>query len=120
VGRTYGNGTRNEIAGAHRGYTFAPNGETTAIGLLHTALAAAQYFVYLEDQYLVDTDVSDALLKVLQQGRVEFVLAVITATELVDSSRSLGSPAVAEMGGQGDYRRYLFLLPCSRSIPTRC
>lgn len=62
VARTYGNGTLRNLVPP---YAFAPQGEQTAKELLLHAIQTATRFIYVEDQYLVDLDVSRALVAAL-------------------------------------------------------
>jgi phosphatidylserine/phosphatidylglycerophosphate/cardiolipin synthase-like enzyme len=59
IGRTYGNGKRH--AGLGGGYTFAPNGEQTAKRMILRGISEARRFIYMEEQYLVDMEASQAL-----------------------------------------------------------
>lgn len=59
VTRTFGNGTRHP--GIPGGYAFAKSGEQTVVGQIKKAVSLAKRFIYIEDQYLVSMDVSNAL-----------------------------------------------------------
>jgi phosphatidylserine/phosphatidylglycerophosphate/cardiolipin synthase-like enzyme len=71
VAWTFPNGTThsgiaiNPSTGADTGYSFATRGERSAKGLIHEAIAKATQFIYLQDQYLVDMDTSQALAAAL-------------------------------------------------------
>ncbi len=55
----------NPATGANIGYSFAPLGELSAKALIHGAIACATQFIYLEEQYLLDMDTSQALAAAL-------------------------------------------------------
>jgi phosphatidylserine/phosphatidylglycerophosphate/cardiolipin synthase-like enzyme len=59
VVRTFGNGTKHsglEAASGVKGYTFAPTGEMTIYKLLCRAIQNTTSTIYLEDQYLVESE----------------------------------------------------------------
>ncbi len=58
IGRTYGNGPNHDM---DPGYNFAPHGETTARQVILRSISEARRFIYMEDQYLVDMEASQAL-----------------------------------------------------------
>lgn len=58
IGRTYPNGPKHHM---NPGYAFAPNGEQTARRMILRAISEARQFIYMEEQYLVDTEASQAL-----------------------------------------------------------
>jgi phosphatidylserine/phosphatidylglycerophosphate/cardiolipin synthase-like enzyme len=66
VGRTYPNGTAHVgIYGLPpnlRGYSFAPFGEQTAGRMIIKGIMEARKFIYVEDQYFVDTETNQSLL----------------------------------------------------------
>ncbi|MBP1693334.1 MAG: phospholipase D/transphosphatidylase [Chloroflexi bacterium] len=64
IARTYGNGTRNRGIGSG-GYRFAPNGERTIQRMVENAIRQARKFIYLEDQYLINMEISAALVSAL-------------------------------------------------------
>lgn len=61
-------------AGTFKPYAFAPGGDTSALTLILRAIAAARTYIYLEDQYLVSRDISQALASRLKQGQVKVVI----------------------------------------------
>jgi phosphatidylserine/phosphatidylglycerophosphate/cardiolipin synthase-like enzyme len=59
---TFGNGTTHGGGfDPGTGYAFAPNGERSLKSLVLHAIGSARQFIYVEDQYLVDPDISQAL-----------------------------------------------------------
>jgi phosphatidylserine/phosphatidylglycerophosphate/cardiolipin synthase-like enzyme len=88
IGRTYGNGashagidlqtptvdpatglTEFDTTQPFRGYGFAPHGEQTAKQMILHAIGQARRFIYIEDQYLVSMEISDALRAALPKIR---------------------------------------------------
>jgi phosphatidylserine/phosphatidylglycerophosphate/cardiolipin synthase-like enzyme len=61
--RTYGNGRRHW--GVPGGYCFAPNGEQSIRRMVLHAISQARRFIYIEDQYLTNLEVSQALVRAL-------------------------------------------------------
>jgi phosphatidylserine/phosphatidylglycerophosphate/cardiolipin synthase-like enzyme len=58
IGRTFGNLTRHNHPGDGSGgapYAFARNGEQTAARMILRAIGKAKFFIYVEDQYWVET-----------------------------------------------------------------
>lgn len=86
VARTYGNGTRYPMTPP---YAFAPTGEQTAKSLLLHAIRTASRFIYVEDQYLVDLDVSRALVAALPQIQ-KLVILVCDAGAVVKEILQVG------------------------------
>jgi phosphatidylserine/phosphatidylglycerophosphate/cardiolipin synthase-like enzyme len=82
IGRTFGNGRKH--SGVPGGYRFAPNGEQTVRRMVLHAISQAQRFIYLEDQYLVNMDVCEALMRVLP--RIQHLTIVIPHTSLLEST----------------------------------
>jgi phosphatidylserine/phosphatidylglycerophosphate/cardiolipin synthase-like enzyme len=82
LARTYGNGRRH--AGVPGGYRFAPNGEQTARRMILHAIDQARHFIYLEDQYLVNMDVSTALVRALR--RIRHLTMVIPHTSILSDT----------------------------------
>jgi phosphatidylserine/phosphatidylglycerophosphate/cardiolipin synthase-like enzyme len=99
IGRTYGNGTRwagiDGTAQAPQGYPFAPNGTQQAAQMILRGIRAARRFVYVEDQYFVDTSpgnvnlsVRDALEAALPN--VEHITVLIPDSSITDLGDKLG------------------------------
>lgn len=57
--------------GKFKGYSFLPanTGETTALEMILKAIEASERYIYLEDQYLVSRDISQALASKIQRNR---------------------------------------------------
>jgi phosphatidylserine/phosphatidylglycerophosphate/cardiolipin synthase-like enzyme len=74
VGRTFGAGPLMAGPGTLPGvpstehYAFAQSGETTARDLIKNAIAQAKKFIYIEDQYFVNWEATQALVQALQNG----------------------------------------------------
>jgi phosphatidylserine/phosphatidylglycerophosphate/cardiolipin synthase-like enzyme len=99
VVRTYGNGAN---------YSFARNGEHTIYDLLSNAIKQTKEFIYLEDQYLSNTQparagpaVSDLLAAKLKEEGFKELVILIARTEALNSG--------GELGGQGWHRRKVFI-----------
>ena len=82
IARTFGNGHRH--SGVSGGYRFAPNGEQTIRRMALNAIGQARRFIYLEDQYLVNMEVSAALVRALP--RIQHLTIVIPHTALLEST----------------------------------
>jgi phosphatidylserine/phosphatidylglycerophosphate/cardiolipin synthase-like enzyme len=86
MGRTYPNGAAHNLAGppnmARGGYAFAPTGETTVSQMFFHAIDAAKRFIYIEDQYLVHKETSDALVKALP--RLRHLTIIFPHSDLTD------------------------------------
>ena len=111
VVRTAGNGTAHPgippgAGAATPGYTFAPTGDRSVRELVLHAIGAAQRFVYLEDQYLVDMATSAALLAALP--RLTFVVILMPHTTSVNGELH-----------QGWRRRKEFLDPLLAAAPGK-
>jgi phosphatidylserine/phosphatidylglycerophosphate/cardiolipin synthase-like enzyme len=126
IGRTFGNGNRYLGIDARAnttfpfippllpvGYTFAPNGEQTAAQMILKGIQEARKFIYVEDQYFVDTapnaagvDVRAALRAALP--RIEHLTVVIpdsSITDLTGIARQIGNPTLITLTNQAAYRR---------------
>jgi phosphatidylserine/phosphatidylglycerophosphate/cardiolipin synthase-like enzyme len=89
IGRTYPNSTSHNIIGPPNGpssqlspYSFAPTGETSLSAMFFQAIGAAKQFIYIEDQYLVHTEASDALVKAL--STIAHLTVVFPHSDLTD------------------------------------
>lgn len=99
VARTYPN------APAHGGlkgdpsatYAFAPRGERTVESAIVHAIRQARKFIYVEDQYLVNTALAAEIARVAP--RLQFVLCLVCSDALIDN----------ELQGQAGWRRQEFL-----------
>jgi uncharacterized repeat protein (TIGR03803 family) len=107
VGRTFPNGARyTGIHGTYplnTGYAFAPRGETSAARIILHGIGQARKFIYIEDQYFVDTapnkvglDVRAALITSLQ--RIQGLIVVLPHGSITD----MGPPY---FDNQVNYRR---------------
>ena len=68
IGRTFGNSSKFAGVSSRFGthvYTFAPQGEQTCQSIIFHAIAQAQQFIYVQDQYLQSMDASNALVAAL-------------------------------------------------------
>lgn len=88
------------------GYTFAPTGDRSVRDLVLRAIGAAQTFIYLEDQYLVDAATSAALVTAL--GRIQRLVILMPDT-----------PAVNGELRQGWARRKAFVDPLVAAAPGK-
>jgi phosphatidylserine/phosphatidylglycerophosphate/cardiolipin synthase-like enzyme len=61
VGRTYPNCAKHPLYPNNASYSFAPNGERSARAMVLNAISQSKRFIYIEDQYLFDMSISDAL-----------------------------------------------------------
>ncbi|HWL84335.1 MAG TPA: phospholipase D-like domain-containing protein, partial [Polyangiaceae bacterium] len=59
-----------------RHYAFAPDGETTARSLIKNAILHAKKFIYLEDQYFVNWEATQALVHALNNGIKHLTIVV--------------------------------------------
>lgn len=85
IGRTFGNGSKHAGIKSVTGksfYTFAPSGERTAEKLIHHAVEQATRFIYVEDQYLADMNMSNKLLA--QLPNIERLIILIPHPSLND------------------------------------
>jgi phosphatidylserine/phosphatidylglycerophosphate/cardiolipin synthase-like enzyme len=87
IARTYGNAPTFS-------YDFAPKGERSVLNLITRAIKAAQRFIYIEDQYLVDMQVAELLKNQLSQ--IKHLTILIPPAKLSDLP-------------QGIYRRNQFI-----------
>jgi phosphatidylserine/phosphatidylglycerophosphate/cardiolipin synthase-like enzyme len=111
IGRTFGNGARHQGLGSpadidnpvgSRLYAFAPSGEQTSARMILHAIGQARKFIYIEDQYFVDTapnemglSVREALISALQ--KLQHVTVLVPDGRITD----LGPP----LPNQVHYRR---------------
>jgi phosphatidylserine/phosphatidylglycerophosphate/cardiolipin synthase-like enzyme len=99
IGRTFGNGSRHEGIGlsggpraqANIGYRFAPNGEMTAWQIILHGIKTAREFIYVEDQYLISMDASNALRD--QLSVVKKIIILIPPSSQLESGLG-GLPGV--------------------------
>jgi uncharacterized repeat protein (TIGR03803 family) len=85
VGRTYGNGTKYDQLGSGGPYSFAPNGEQTAGRMIIKGIQQAEKFIYVEDQYFVETapneklglDIRAALIATLKKPSFQHLTVLI-------------------------------------------
>lgn len=111
VGRTFPNGERyTGIHGTYpfnSGYEFAPRGETSAARIILHGISQARKFIYIEDQYFVDTapnhlglNVRAALISALPH--IQSLIVVIPHGSITD----MGPP---HLDNQVNYRRRLLI-----------
>lgn len=107
IGRTFPNGAKyTGIHGTYplnTGYSFAPAGETSAARIILHAIGQSRKFIYIEDQYFVDTapnkvglDVRAALTTAL--SHIQSLIVVIPHGSITD----MGPP---HLDNQVNYRR---------------
>ena len=82
VPRTYPDGHQNSGI-EPSGYAFARFGEQTLKGAVLHGIKTAREFIYLEDQYLVDMAISDALKDALPN--LKKLIILICATDLINN-----------------------------------
>jgi phosphatidylserine/phosphatidylglycerophosphate/cardiolipin synthase-like enzyme len=124
IGRTYGNGTRRKMREGTGGYAFAPNGEQSAARMILHAIANAKKFIYLEEQYFVDTapntpglSVRDALVKKLKEPGFQHLIVVIPHGSITDmGAKFIGIDLVAN---QVNYRRKLLIDELRKAAPGK-
>lgn len=61
VGRTFPNSTRHTLFGGGGPYYFAATGDQSAKALVLNAISQSRKFIYVEEQYLTDMSIRDAL-----------------------------------------------------------
>ena len=64
------------------GFDFAPVGERSVRSLLHNAIRSARRFIYIEDQYLVDMEIAEALRN--QLDRIQHLTILFTPPPLAE------------------------------------
>lgn len=104
VTRTYGAGT----------LSYALMGERTIWDSINTAVARAKKYIYIEDQYLVYPNLSDALKAAL--CRIEHLIIVI------DGNCDLGRPKIPDITAataQCNKARDYFLTPLLEAAPAK-
>ena len=74
-------------------------GEKTIRNLIKNAIGQAERFIYMEDQYLVSMEVSDALKGAIAKQSFRWLIILIPGDGGVNP----------EIGGQASYRRALFI-----------
>jgi phosphatidylserine/phosphatidylglycerophosphate/cardiolipin synthase-like enzyme len=78
VGRTYPNSNAHTLFGGGGPYHFAASGEQTVQALVLNAISKSKKFIYIEDQYLFDMNISNALKAALPN--LKKLIILITAT----------------------------------------
>lgn len=117
IGRTYGNGMRHD--GVPGGYSFARNGEQTARRMILKAIREARRFIYIEDQYLVSMEISNALIAALPN--IQHLTILIPdgsiTTMAIYNCEPLGKHVV--YGEQVHFRRREFIRPLRAAAPNK-
>lgn len=85
VGRTYPNSNSHTLFGGGGPYHFAAAGEQSAKALVLHAIAKANTFIYIEDQYLFDMSLSNALKAALPN--IKKLIILITDAVQADDQR---------------------------------
>lgn len=85
--------------GKGAGYSFAPDGEYTIYELIRHAIAKAEQFIYLEDQYLVAATkmqlgpaISTLLADKLKESSFKKLIVLIPRTEALNKIGEFGTP----------------------------
>jgi uncharacterized repeat protein (TIGR03803 family) len=124
IGRTYGNGSRYPMREGTGGYAFAPNGEQSAAKMILHAIDNAQKFIYVEEQYFVDTapnthalSVRDALIKKLQQPGFQQLIVLIPHGSITDMGAKKFGWTFAK--NQASYRRKLMIDELKKAAPGK-
>lgn len=111
IGRTYGNGMRH--SGVPGGYSFARDGEQTARRMVLKAIREAQQFIYIEDQYLVSTEISRALIAALP--RIHHLTILIPDGSIT----TMAMVSCLGLGEQVRFRRHEFIRPLRAAAPGK-
>jgi hypothetical protein len=88
VGRTVPNSMSHSLHGGGPPYAFAPAGDRSAKALVLRAIQQARSYIYLEDQYLVDMSISDALVAAIPHVEKLIILIVATAASTASCARA--------------------------------
>ena len=126
IGRTYGNGSAHPGADVtsfinSTGYTFAPNGEQSAAMIILHAISHAKSFIYVEDQYFVDTadpdnpnaiNVRAALVNKLRDPNFQHLIILIPHGSITD----MGPPLLPN---QVNYRRNRLITALKQAGPGK-
>jgi phosphatidylserine/phosphatidylglycerophosphate/cardiolipin synthase-like enzyme len=83
VGRTYPNSNSHTLFGPGGPYHFAAAGEQSAKALVFNAIAKAKNFIYIEDQYLFDMSLSNALKAALPNIK-KLIILITDSIQAVD------------------------------------
>lgn len=103
VGRTYGNSTAQN--GVSPAYKFAPNGSQQCARMIIKAIGSAEKFIYIEDQYFVDTtSVTTPIAAFNVRAALRAALARGVKVIVV-----IPHDSITNMGGQTAYRRALLI-----------
>lgn len=85
IGRTFGNGSGHVGIKSKSGqscYSWAPNGEQTARGIIFNAVSKAKKYIYVQDQYLISMAASNQLKA--QLGSIDRLIILIPHPSLSD------------------------------------
>ena len=85
VGFTYPNSNSHTLFGGGGPYQFAASGDQSAKAQVLKAISQAKKFIYIEDQYLFDMSISDALKAALPN--LKKLIIVITDSAQADDQR---------------------------------
>ena len=85
VGRTYPNSNSHTLFGPGGPYQFAASGEQSVKALVLNAIARSRKFIYIEDQYLFDMSISNALRSALPN--LKKLVILITDSVQADDQR---------------------------------
>jgi phosphatidylserine/phosphatidylglycerophosphate/cardiolipin synthase-like enzyme len=83
-------------------YVFAPNGEQTVKQMIVQAIGQAQQFIYMEEQYLVNMDASNALKAAIAKDTFRHLIVLIPGDDI-------GTGIDHELYGQAPHRRAQFI-----------
>lgn len=126
VGRTFGNGLAHKWADLspranNTPYSFAPNGEQSAARIILHGINHARSFIYVEDQYFVDTvdpdnpnslNVRAALMARLTDPNFKHLIVLIPHGSITD----MGPPKVHN---QVNYRRSRLITALKSAAPGK-
>jgi phosphatidylserine/phosphatidylglycerophosphate/cardiolipin synthase-like enzyme len=83
IGRTYPNSKSHSLFGPGGPYHFAETGEQSAKALVLNAIALSKKFIYIEDQYLFDMSISNALKAALPNLK-KLIILITASTQIFD------------------------------------
>ncbi|PZR73830.1 MAG: hypothetical protein DLM73_09625 [Chthoniobacterales bacterium] len=88
IGRTYPNSTKHTLFGGGGPYHFAAAGDQSAKVLVLNAIARAKNFIYIEDQYLFDMSISNALKAALPNLK-KLVILITLSVQAADQHQTI-------------------------------
>jgi phosphatidylserine/phosphatidylglycerophosphate/cardiolipin synthase-like enzyme len=85
IGRTYPNSKSHSLFGPGGPYSFAATGDQSAKALVLNAISQSKKFIYIEDQYLFDMSISNALKAALPN--LKKLIIFITGSQQIPDQR---------------------------------